>query len=76
MIVEFVGGGPLDGTRARVDDAARQLVLVRPNLAAFLQPLGPVPGPGEIPDGYERVGAYVARANSPREFLWTPEDDR
>lgn len=73
MIVELVGG-PLDGDRAELDDSVRSIVMTRPNFAAFLQPLGPLAG--DVPHGYERVGAYVAVESAwlPTEFRWEAED--
>ena len=74
MIVELTGGGPFDGDQANVLDSVRTIILTRMTPAAFLQPLGPVPGPGEPSDGYERVGAYVAQGEPPATFCWAPEE--
>lgn len=73
MIVELMGGGPMDGDRVDLDDRVRSIVLTRPNFAAFLQPLGPMED--GVPHGYERVGRYVAPDSAwlPTAFWWTPE---
>ena len=74
MLIELVGGGPMDGDRFIVPDTLRIIYLQWYNPAvAFLTPLGPVPRPGQVEDGHVLLGSYVAQGEPPAEFLWAPE---